>query len=471
MQYREEIHNYIQNRRDEIVETLKELVRIPSVRGNAEEGAPYGLECARVLEFVEQLYKNNDFEAELDNEGGYVLSYFGEGDKTLGFFAHADVVPVGNDWIYTEPFEPIEKDGWIIGRGTLDDKSAVLISLYCAKILKELNIPFNSRLVMFTGSNEESGMGDIKKFISSHIRPDFSLVADTAFPLYRGNKGRIVFYTECLERLPDGVNLNCGTGTGVIGQADIKLPYSDELYSEIMEHAKEGVTIECEDKYIIVKANGIPCHAALPQLGVCALARLTKVLGKCESLDKINVLFKNLHQMSSCHYGECFEIESEDEYGKLTCVLTKLETVNGKLKANFNIRYGDSMGNDKILSKIRQRLIELKWTEPQGVNSSFPDKLSVEDKYVNALLKTFGSFFGVKEVSSYINAGGTYRQYLHSAVETGTTSIWGTVSGMPAGHGGAHQPDECINIEGLLQAIELNMHMLLEADRISNEGD
>ena len=54
MQYKEQIHNYVQNHKDEIVETLKELIKIPSVRSEAEENAPFGEECARVLKFTQE---------------------------------------------------------------------------------------------------------------------------------------------------------------------------------------------------------------------------------------------------------------------------------------------------------------------------------------------------------------------------------------------------------------------------------
>ncbi|MEE0899203.1 MAG: Xaa-His dipeptidase, partial [Acutalibacteraceae bacterium] len=64
MQYREEIHNYIQTHKENIVETLKELIKIPSVRSEAEENAPFGKECARLLRLIEQLYKDNGFETE-----------------------------------------------------------------------------------------------------------------------------------------------------------------------------------------------------------------------------------------------------------------------------------------------------------------------------------------------------------------------------------------------------------------------
>ena len=42
---------------------------------------------------------------------------------------------------------------------------------------------------------------------------------------------------------------------------------------------------------------------------------------------------------------------------------------------------------------------------------------------------------------------------------------------MPAGHGGVHQPDECISVEGLLNAIELTTYMLLKCDEIIGEKE
>ena len=41
MEYAEKIHNYVVKHRDEILKTLKELVKIPSVRGAAEPEAHF----------------------------------------------------------------------------------------------------------------------------------------------------------------------------------------------------------------------------------------------------------------------------------------------------------------------------------------------------------------------------------------------------------------------------------------------
>ena len=157
MEYQKEIHEYIQAHRNEIVNGLLELVKLPSKNGNAEKKAPFGRICANILKAIQGLYEGNGFDTEIEEDGGYLLSSYGNGDKSIGLFAHADVVAGGDDWIYTTPFEPIEKDGFLIGRGVLDDKSAVIASLYILKMFKDLKLPLKSKLVCYTGSNEKSG--------------------------------------------------------------------------------------------------------------------------------------------------------------------------------------------------------------------------------------------------------------------------------------------------------------------------
>ena len=140
-------------------------------------------------------------------------------------------MPVSDDWIYTTPISPLVKDGILIGRGASDDKSAVAISLYCAKILRELNIPFNSRLVMFTGANEESGMEDIRAYTKKHKAPDFSIVADTAFPLYRGDKGYLRFVATSGKKMQNISDFGGGASVNIIlGEAKAKI--GDETYIE-----------------------------------------------------------------------------------------------------------------------------------------------------------------------------------------------------------------------------------------------
>lgn len=442
MGYSEKIHNYVVEHKEEIVNTLKELVKIPSVRGAAELYAPFGKECAKALEFAEKLYSQNGFETVLNKKDGYLLSFFGNGEKTLGLFAHSDVVDVSDDWVHTAPFEPLEKDGYLIGRGVLDDKSAVVISLYCAKILKELDIPFNSKLVMFTGSNEETGMADIDKYAKNHIAPDFSLVCDTAFPLYRGDKSGMNLWVTMNTKLKDIEKFSGGKAMNVIlGKASANI---------------NGET---------VTETGISRHSALPEGSENAGYKLAKKLSFrddiCESDKKQMRLLADVLEK---YYGEIYGIEHCDECGKLTCTNGVIKTENGKLTFGLNMRYGLTADTERIKSKI------VSFFEKHNCTVTFEAEkkgyvVSKNNKYVEACLKAYSDFTGDKNPPVYINAGGTYARKLPCAAEIGTTLKWETPANTPQGHGGAHQSDECIKLNGFLEALELTVQMIVECDK------
>ena len=449
MQIKEEIKNYIASHRDEILELLKELIRIPSVRGKAEKDAPFGKECARVLEFIEKLYRNSGFETELDQNGGYLLSYFGKGEKSLGLFAHADVVPVGNDWILTSPFSPIEKDGFLIGRGGLDDKAAVVISLYCAKMFKELGIPFGSRLIMFAGANEESGMEDIKNYLSKHTAPDFSLVVDSGYPLYRGDKGILHFVAKSSHLLKDIEDFSGGSAFNItLGEAT----------------AKYNGKVVCE--------KGISKHGALPEGSVNAGYLLAKVLLQkddiCEG-DKKEIDFV-AHTLEN-YYGEIFGIENTDPtFGRLTCINGMVSVNDRKLNLCFDMRYGTNLDIDEVKTKLIKYFGDYGWSV-EFVKEQAPFCVSEDNPYIVSCLNTYKEFTNATEVKTYINAGGTYASKLPCAAEIGPVHGGGKPDCLPSGHGSVHQPDECLNIKGFLESIEITALMLLECDKTPGRGD
>ena len=443
MEYTEKIHKYVIEHRQEIISTLKKFIKIPSVRGVAELDKPFGKECAKALEYLEKIYVQNGFDTEFNKNDGYLISYFGNSKRKLGLFAHADVVDVSDDWMHTMPFEPIEKDGYLIGRGVLDDKSAVVISLYCAKILKELQIPFDSTLVMFTGTNEETGMRDIDEYVKKYEIPEFSLVCDTAFPLYRGDKSGMNFWVTMNSQLQDIDDFYGGNTMNII-------------------LGKASATVKGE----IVTEMGISRHSALPEGSENAGFKLAKKLALrddiCES-DKEQMQF--LTRVLEKYYGEVFGIEHSDECGKLTCTNCIIKTENRKIVLGFNMRFGLALDLEYTKKRIAEFFEENRCTvefDTEKMGYIMPEN----NPYIKACLKAYSEFTGNTDIKTCINAGGTYARKLTSAAEIGTTLKWGVPQNTPSGHGGAHQPDECISIEGFLEALELTLHMLIECDRM-----
>ena len=75
-------------------------------------------------------------------------------EESIGFWGHLDVVPLGDNWQFS-PYEPFEKDGYIVGRGSQDNKGPTIGTMYCIQCLDELGIHLKHPLRMFFGCDEE----------------------------------------------------------------------------------------------------------------------------------------------------------------------------------------------------------------------------------------------------------------------------------------------------------------------------
>ena len=58
----------------------------------------------------------------------------GDDERQVATIAHVDVVPAGPGWT-GDPFTVRERDGWLLGRGVIDDKGPAVLSLYAGAFL------------------------------------------------------------------------------------------------------------------------------------------------------------------------------------------------------------------------------------------------------------------------------------------------------------------------------------------------
>jgi len=128
---------WLEKNKDRITEKWIELAKIPSVTSEKADKAPFGIGCARALSYAASLFSSDGIESRVYDDGGYALAHYGDGEKTIGLFSHSDVVPVGDGWIYTKPFEPVIIDGTLIGRGVEDNKSGIMAAFCIFKFLKD----------------------------------------------------------------------------------------------------------------------------------------------------------------------------------------------------------------------------------------------------------------------------------------------------------------------------------------------
>lgn len=468
---RQKIRDYLQNNRDTIINECMELIRIPSVRDTAAPDAPFGKPCADVLEHTKAIFASYGFPSEIDTEGGYLLSSYGDGERSIGLFAHADVVPAGDNWTLTQPFAPTVINGCIVGRGALDDKSAVVIALHAARMIRDLFLPFHSRLVTFVGSAEESGMDDIKHYIKTHTPPDFALVPDTAFPLYRGNKGRILMQVKRDAPLGE-IKRFCGGKPGTnVGYAQAVLPYREDLYASLLPFVSDTVSI-CQTKdEILITAKGIEKHSALPEGSVNAAALIADLLRTCDFVtEETRQICMFLYDICSDYHGAALGIANNDtEFGPLTFVHYLIDADETSASLAFNIRLGASVDANAMKDTLRKRFAEYGFTM-EIPSESHPHIVPADHPVLRAMISTYEAVTGTQNAPMHVNAGGTYGQYLPCAAEIGTTMRWNGPADLPVGHGAVHQPDEWISVDGLLDALEMTVLMLRSCDNAMEES-
>jgi acetylornithine deacetylase/succinyl-diaminopimelate desuccinylase-like protein len=86
-------------------------------------------------------------------------SGFPDPSKALLLVAHMDVVGVERSKWTVDPFGAVPKDGYIYGRGAIDDKGMLAANLAALVYLKRTNARLN-RDVIFLATDDEEAFGD-----------------------------------------------------------------------------------------------------------------------------------------------------------------------------------------------------------------------------------------------------------------------------------------------------------------------
>ena len=133
----------------DVVELSKALIRCQSITPE-NDGA---------IEIVQRELSNIGFECFRVDRGGICNLFARLGiknhAKTFGFNGHTDVVPTGdlNVWTFN-PFDGVEKNGSLYGRGAADMKTAIAAFICAVREFVEANTFDGSIVIMITGDEE-----------------------------------------------------------------------------------------------------------------------------------------------------------------------------------------------------------------------------------------------------------------------------------------------------------------------------
>jgi acetylornithine deacetylase/succinyl-diaminopimelate desuccinylase-like protein len=170
---------------------LRDLIRIPSVSTDAHRRA----DMQRAADFVADDLRANgaaNVQILLPPNNGHPAVYgewLGAGDApTVLVYGHYDVQPAHNPdgtpnegWL-TDPFDPVERDGFIYARGASDDKGQMFIHLKAFEAYMKTagRMPVNLKFLI--EGEEEIGSKNLTALIEAHrtlLAADVCVISDT----------------------------------------------------------------------------------------------------------------------------------------------------------------------------------------------------------------------------------------------------------------------------------------------------
>jgi len=470
------ISEWFDAHKESIVEDIMRLVRIGSVSDPDAPDKPFGLACRKCMDEMLCIGREHGFYTE---NYEYYVGSIGSKEKNwnnmIGFWNHLDVVPVGNDWDY-EPFVPVRKEHFIIGRGSQDNKGPAIGILYMMQCLRELNIPLKHELCLFVGCDEERGMTDLEYYTENYPTPKMSMIADSGFPVCYGEKGIIEGKMISNAKLPDEI-IDCGGGSAsnmIPDQAYVVLKGDGALEAELKALLDtENKVYNCEyfieGQVIRITAHGTSKHSAFPEGSVNAIHELACFITLLKNISaEVRSIFESVAYLSEEYYGKNFDMEYSDEVsGKTTCAATILKYEKGYLSINYNIRYAISDKSEKILGKMSECAgkHDMNW---ELERDSAPNYFPKEHPAVDILTNIYNEITGEAK-ESFVMGGGTYARKLPNAFAYGVGGMKESeedkrvkASLFRKGHGGAHEPDEGLNVRLLLEAMKIYTMAVIE---------
>ena len=360
--------------KEELLSRLGKLISINSVEGTPEPDAPFGKGPKVALETALEMMKADGFDTvNLDNYIGY--AEIGSGEKLIGIIGHLDVVPANvKDGWDSDPFEMVEKDGVLYGRGVSDDKGAMVASMIALKVIKDMNIPLTKRIRLIFGTNEETGSKCLKHYVEKEGSVDYGFTPDGDFPGVHGEKGMIAMRylskNTAIKDIQGGAakNIVCRNCYVVIDKNSFsRKTLEDYFNNENLEFSIENI----DENDVKISVQGIAAHASLPELGKNALSYLMDGLKQ-----------------------------------------------NGVIEGSIDIRFPVTLTSRKVL-KLMEGHLEDENGVIEVLSAHEPLFFPIDSPLVSALCSAYREVTGDKEAQPITLGGGTYAKGIDNTIAFG----------------------------------------------------
>lgn len=467
-----QIDEYVERVWPNVIEDIASLVSYKSVEelDKAEEGAPWGPGPREALD--EALCIANVLGLTAHDCDGYLgfADLPGASEKQIATIAHVDVVPEGPGW-NTDPYEMVQREGWLLGRGVIDDKGPAVLSLYAAAYFAEQveqtgkQLPYTLRILL--GANEETNMGDVEWYLDNYDEPAFLFTPDAEFPVCCGEKGILhaQFVTAPISGPAQGAKIVSITGGTVMNA----VPSTAEAVVRADASAlpsTEGITVEAgEAGQAVIKAQGIGGHASLPEGTKNAIHML------CSYLLANNICSETerdfLEMQETIHAdtdGTALGIAATDDiFDPLTIVGGTVRMAeDGSIIQTVDSRYPKSTTGEAIVAKLTA-LARAHNASFELLSDVVPFYVDPSSPEIETLVRCYNEYMGTN-AQAFTIGGGTYARHFKNAASFGPEE---PTTVLPDFGGQMHGPNEAVNEEQLKKSLKIYIYaisQLMELD-------
>ncbi len=443
--------------KDEMLQEISNVIKFRSVQGEPEPGAPFGTGVKNALDYVLELGEKCGFKSKnIDNYAGHVE--FGTEGKLFDVLGHLDVVPEGTGWS-VDPYEGVIKDGYLWGRGAIDDKGPIVAALFALKALKEMGVKPKGRIRIVFGTNEESGWKGVDHYFKHEEMPEWGVTPDGDFPIIYAEKGVADFKISAFRKADENsilISMKGGEAPNMVASsAEAVLKMKDgKIPEKLKNHTPSNgakIDLDLDGDLLRIVVTGKSAHGAKPSEGKNAIEALVEALLKVDLKEdgleeKLNLINSKIGFETD---GKSMGISGKDDVsGPLTVNFGKMEITDEKIELIINIRYPIFFNVKMVKSQIEEALGGMKVESGHGHD---PLYVSPDSELVKLLSEVYEDTTGEKTELIAIG-GGTYARAIPNAAAFGPL--------FPGREATEHQPDERISVEDLMMVARVYAQLL-----------
>jgi len=232
-----DLGRWIDDRHDEQVEFLRQIVRVPSDTPPGDN-APAAERAAELLTALGFAVERHPVPEEVLRDYGLksitnliVRERFGTGGPVIALNAHGDVVPPGDGWT-KPPYEGVIEDGRMYGRGVAVSKSDIATYTYALAALRALarnGVRLNGTVELHFTYDEEFGGLAGPGFLLEHglTRPDYAIAASFSYAVVTAHNGCLQFEVTVHGKAGHGAMPETGRDAFRAGTAILNALYAE----------------------------------------------------------------------------------------------------------------------------------------------------------------------------------------------------------------------------------------------------